>query len=143
MEFFDCNCSFGKNMLPAFRYAADAEELIQEMDFCGIHRALVYHTNMRFGSPTVWNPRLVDAVVGQERLEGSWAILPPQTAELPQPEQFIEQMQANGIRAVRAFPQEHRYFLNKDTFGALFELFTRRRIPLFAKESLVRLNELL
>ena len=81
MRVFDCNCSFGHCARPPLRYAADALELIQEMDFCGIDEALVYHANMRFASPTVWNPILVEEVKNKPRLEPTWAILPSQTGE--------------------------------------------------------------
>ena len=42
-----------------------------------------------------------------------------------------------------AFPQEHRYRLDRGTFPELFRLMARRRIPLLAKETLFQLKELL
>ena len=52
-------------------------------------------------------------------------------------------MRGHGIRALRAFPQEHHYSLDWLTFGELFKMLAERRIPLFAKENLLLLKELL
>ena len=48
IEFFDCDAGFGRAMVPPMRYAATADELLEEMDFCGIGEALVYHAAMRW-----------------------------------------------------------------------------------------------
>ena len=61
MEIFDCNCSIG-GPIPAFRYACNAIELIQEMDFCGIDNALVYHADMRFSLPFLANSKLLQEI---------------------------------------------------------------------------------
>lgn len=143
MRFFDCNCSFGQNARPAFRYARDAGELLQEMDFCGIDQALVYPAGARFGSPSDWNTRLLEDIRRTPRLSPTCTILPSQTDEMMQPEDLLTHLRGKGIRALRAFPQEHRYRVDKRTFGDLCELLTERRIPLFVKENLLALGELL
>ena len=68
MKFFDCNCSFGNHPRPTFRHAKDSEELMQELDFCGIERALVFHSGMRFSSPLDWNEELSREIAGRPRL---------------------------------------------------------------------------
>ena len=143
MKYFDCNCSYGVNPLPAFRYARSPDELLDEMDFCGIDQALVYHSNMRFGNPIAYNQRLMEEIKTIRRLSGTWAILPPQTGEGPEPEELLRNMRANSIRALRAFPQEHRYRLDARTFGDLLEVLTERHIPLFIKENLIDIGDLL
>ena len=143
MNFFDCNCSFGNTRRPPFRYARDAGELLEEMRFCGIDRALVRHANMRFGSPAVWNHELLAAVKGDPNLEPTWAIMPSQTGEQPKTEEFIRLMKASGVRALWAFPDEHRYRLDGRTFGELIEVLSERCIPLFIKTNLVAIGDLL
>ena len=81
MKLFDCGCSYGVSARPAFRFARDPTELIAEMDFCGIDRALVCHAGMRLSSPVFWNQQLVAEVESFPRLEPTWAILPVQTGE--------------------------------------------------------------
>lgn len=143
IEIFDCNCSFGEAARPAFRYARDAAELQEEMCWCGVERALVYHSGMRFGSPVVWNGRLLSEVESFANLVPTWAILPSQTGEQADLEKFIAAMRRCGIKALRAFPQEHRYRLDGRTFGGLLEAITERHIPLLAKENLSALGDLL
>ena len=74
MEWFDCNCSFGFPAIPVFRYAATADDLLEEMRWCGIDRALVYHASMRFDSPVVGNQRVLEGVEGRPELMPTWAI---------------------------------------------------------------------
>ena len=83
MKFFDCNCAFGPYRTRVFRFARTADELIEEMDFANIERALVYHTAMRFDHPAVGNERVVAETAGQPRLLPSWSLLPSQTGEQP------------------------------------------------------------
>src|ERR1035437_2086152 len=104
MNFFDCNCAFGKSGRPPLRYAATPEELLAEMDFCGIDQALVYHANQRFSSPATWNPGLSTEICNHSRFYGTWAILPPSTGEMPEPEILLKEMRSGNIRAFRAFP---------------------------------------
>ena len=143
MKLFDCNCSFGESVRPPFRYARYAAELLKEMDFCGVDQALVYHAGMRFGSPVIWNDRLTDGIKGNPRLEPTWAILPHQTGEQLPPEKFIAAMYQNGVRALWTFPEEHHYQLDRRTFGELLEEMVERKIPLFVKQDIAAIGNLL
>ena len=142
MDLFDCNCCFGPMARPAERYAPDAAALLAEMDFCGIDRALPYHVGMRFGVAHEWNDRLVREVAALPRLQPTWTILPAQTGEMPAPAALLAAMRASGVRALRAFPDEHHYRLNRATFGELFDLLSERRVPLFVKQNIVAIGDL-
>lgn len=143
MQLFDCNCCYGRTTQPAFRFAATPAELIAEMDWYGIERALVYHANQRFSSPTTYNPIITDELSGQPRLEATWAILPSQTGELPLPAELFISMKAAGIRALRAFPDEQRYNLDSLTFGELCAALVERRVPLFVRWNCLAIGVLL
>ena len=143
MEFFDCNCSFGYSGLPMFRYARTSEELLEQMAFCGIDRALVYHTAMRFDSPIVGNQKVLEGARDHPALVPTWAILPSQTGEFRRPAELLAAMKASGVRALRAFPKEQNYFLDTVTFGDLMEMLQEKRIPLLAKQDLRGIGELL
>ena len=143
MFFFDCNCSYGQARHPAFRYARTPQDLLEEMDFCGIDHALVYPSGCRDSSPMTWNPRVVEDLAGEPRLEPTWALLPYQTGEQLPPEQFLLAMKAQGVRALWAFPNEHNYRLDAVGCGELLELLTQRRVPLLAKLNAVALGDLL
>jgi len=113
------------------------------MDWCGIDAALVYHANQRFASPVTWNPALAGELKGCKRLVPTWAILPESCKELQPAEELVSEMKRRGIAALWAFPQEHRYRLDGGSFKDLFRLMAQKRIPLFAKENLSNLKELL
>lgn len=131
LEFFDCNASLGVPQKPPLRYSADADGLLDEMDFCGIGRALVWHAAMRERSPVDGNARLTEAIAGKERLVGTWAILPHQTGEQPPPEEFLRQMAANDIGALWAWPRSHEYRLTQGGMGDLLAAVEARHVPLF------------
>ena len=130
-EFFDCNASFGSPAQGTYRPCTTVEELLAEMDWAGVGRALVHHALMSDQSPVVGNRALAEAIAGQPRLAGTWAILPPQTRELPPSETFFAQMAAANVRALWAFPDVHRYILSRLTFGRCLDEVSARRIPLF------------
>jgi len=54
-KFFDCSASFGVALVPPLKYAETAEELLKEMDFCGVQEALVWDAAMKDDSPAVGN----------------------------------------------------------------------------------------
>lgn len=131
MKFFDCCASFGVFQNPPMRRADTAEELLKEMDYCGVSDALVYHAAMVDDCPTVGNRLLSQEIKNHPRLHGSWAILPPQTGELGAPKEFLKDMKKHGIRALWTFPDKHRYILTASVFGDLFDLLSKKRVPLF------------
>lgn len=166
MTYLDCNCSYGCAARPPHRFAATPHALLAEMDHAGVAGGLVYHTNQRFASPATWNA-VVAADISERlpcrghccprspthatarpadmraRLLPAWAILPESCGELLPPAELVAAMPEHGVSALYAFPQEHRYRLNGRTFPELFRLMTRHRIPLFAKENLYQLQDLL
>jgi len=143
MNLFDCNCGYGPYMTRVFRSASTPAELLEEMDWCGIQTALAYHTAMRFDVPAVGNERLLEEIEGSPRLLPTWTLLPSQTGEQPQVSALIEGMRDNGVRALRLFPQDHRYFMDAATWGDQMAVYEERRIPLFIKDSLDKIDTLM
>src|SRR5438132_5931744 len=113
LSFFDCNCAFGPYRTRVFRFARTAAELVEHMDFSNIDRALVYHTAMRYDHPLVGNGLVLSETAGEPRLVATWAVLPSQTGEQPAVETLLRDMQQWNIRALRLFPDDHRYFVDQ------------------------------
>jgi len=143
MRFFDCNCALGMPGPRGLRYARTVAALRDEIEFCGIERALVYHTAQRFDSPIVGNPMLLQELASDPAFVPVWTILPSQTCELALPEEFLGQMRAQGVAALRVFPDEHRYAFNALTLGDWLALLEERRIPLLAKTSVLKIADVL
>src|SRR5262249_33139046 len=131
LTFFDCNCALGPYRTRVFRFARTAGELIEEMDFANVGRALVYHTAMRFDHPAVGNELVLKEPAGQPRLSPTWAVLPSQTREQPALEALLADMRRHQVRALWLFPEEHRYFVDELTWGDQLAVYAERRIPLF------------
>ena len=131
ISYFDCNASFGSPAKGVYAPCPTVEELLAEMAWAGVDHALVFHELMRGQSPVVGNPILAESIAPHPQLVGSWAILPPQTGELGPSLDFINGMKQANVRALWAFPQAHRYILNRATFGGFLDEVAERRIPLF------------
>jgi len=143
LKFFDCNCAFGPYRTRVFRFARTAAELIEEMDFSNIDRALVYHTAMRYDHPAVGNERVVNEIEGQPRLRATWSVLPSQTEEQPPIDELMRGMQRHNIRGLRMFEDDHRYFVDEMTWSDQLAVYQERRIPLFVRASLDKVAQLL
>jgi hypothetical protein len=113
------------------------------MAFCGIEQALVYHTAQRFDLPPLGNELLLEQVRGQPTLIPTWTILPGQTGEQPPIQEFLAMLVQHNIRALRMFPEDHRYLLDDVTWGDQMAVYMERRIPLFIKASLDKIGDLL
>ena len=131
MEFFDCNCYFGFPAKPGKNptVCRSVDDLGSELKRAGIGRALVWHVAQRDTSPQRGNELLAEAIRDRSNLLGCWTMLPGQTGEMPV-DGLAEQMKANRIVALRAFPAAHRYLLNELTMGPLLTEMVTRRIPL-------------
>lgn len=143
LKFFDCNCAVGAYRTRVFRFARTAAELLEEMDFANIERALVYHTAMRYDHPIVGNEQVLKETAGQPRLCPTWAVLPSQTGELPDLEARLRGMRRHDIRALRLFPDDHRYFVDEITWGDQLAVYSERRIPMFVRARLDAVAQLL
>lgn len=143
LEFFDCNCALGPYRTRVFRFARTADELLQELDFANIARALVYHTAMRFDHPSVGNDLVGRAIAGQPRLLATWALLPRQTGEQPDVTTLLDRMQRNDVRALRMFQEDHRYFLDEITWADQLDVYSELRIPVIVRASLDQIAGLL
>jgi hypothetical protein len=132
-SFFDCNCSIGRLGVPQPGSIYSADELIAEMDYLGIEQALVYHTWAREYSPAEGNARLMQELVGYQRLEPCWAVMPHHTGEFPAAAQLVAQLSQQAVKAVRIFPSSawHNWSLREWSAGPLFSALADQRIPLF------------
>ncbi len=133
MQWFDCHAEFGRRNIPNPIQCPTAQALTALLGEIGVGKALVTHPAQVEQHPAVGNARIVEETRDYPRLEPTWAILPPQTAELGTIYGFLGAMSAAGVRALWAYPAAHRYLLNMTTLGPLLEALITRRIPLFVK----------
>ena len=129
MDFFDINAYIGRPAKAIGKAVTQADHLLAELAPAGIATALLWHIAQHDASAPDGNELLSSLIDCQEELLGCWTILPPQTAEVID-EGFFGRMADNRIAAVRAFPDHHRYLLNRTVFGSFLDQLSERRIPL-------------
>jgi uncharacterized protein len=131
LDLFDANLYLGRPTRGVHAPASTTSELLARLDQYGIGQALIWHDAQRDVSPVTGNALLSAAIDGSERLWGCWAILPPQTREvIKRGDDFFAQMKQQRIVALRAFPDYHRFMLNRVVFGRWLDEVSERRIPL-------------
>jgi predicted TIM-barrel fold metal-dependent hydrolase len=129
LDLFDVNAFVGRRVRGGYKPAVTAADMLGVMDSYGVRRAVVWHIAQLEHSPVDGNVMLADLLRGQDRLTGCWTILPPQTRELPPPEELFAAMDLAGVRALRLFPDEHRFMPDRVTLGSLLDPVVERRIP--------------
>jgi len=129
VTYWDCNVMVGLPPSGVRVASRDADALLREMDWVGVQGALVYHAVMVYGSPIQGNPLTVEVAAASPRLCATWALLPPATGELPTGPGFFAALRQHDVRALWAFPGEHRYAPNRLTMGSMLDEVAERRIP--------------
>jgi len=130
LQLFDANAYLGRPMQKGtFEPFPAAPDLLANLSQAGIGKALVWHILQHDGSAITGNELLAEVIAGHDRLVGCWAILPPQTDGLITPD-FFDRMARARVRALRAFPDMHRYLLQRVVFGSFMDEVVERRIPL-------------
>jgi uncharacterized protein len=131
LKFSDINVFLGRSTShPTYKPAVTAEQLLKKLDSLGIKRALAWHISQYDHSPQDGNRLLSSLITPTKRLLGCWTILPPQTREMLSGKDFFAAMKKERIFALRAFPDEQRFLLNRVTFGKWMDEIAERKIPL-------------
>ncbi len=132
LKFFDCSTFIGRSARQTvYPPVPSADAFLEEMDFCGVDRALVWHIAQFDASPQSGNELITQAIRPHPRLMGCWTLLPNQAREFPPFEDFLDAMRQSRIAALRAFPLDHHYLLNEVAMGSWLAPMVDHRIPLF------------
>ena len=145
MKFIDCSASVGYGAINRIiinhenyvvkervKEAKNASELLQEMDFCGIDKAVVYHQAMKDASVPFGNEyTLKVANEGEGRLIASMSILPSITDEAYSVKNVEKYIREKDIFGLRLFPQLHRYMADRITLGDILDYLTEIKMPVY------------
>lgn len=129
VDFFDCNAFIGLPARGCCKPAGSADELLAALEPAGVGRALAWHVAQFDCSPQEGNRLISEAIRNEDRLFGCWSLLPPQTGEIITPD-FFALMRQDRVFALRAFPEKHRFLLDRVVFGRFFDEMAERRVPL-------------
>jgi hypothetical protein len=130
LSFFDANLFVGLPMKGVYGPARDGVELEKLLSHCGIERAVPWHIAQYDYHPRIGNQLIAEMVGRSSHLYGCWTILPSITRELPSPDVLFSEMKLNRIGALRIFPEQGRFLMNRLVMGDLLQGAAERRIPI-------------
>ena len=130
INYIDCHAAVGKWNMKDVEALWTVEKMLEDMERCGIHGALVYHNFAKELQPSVGNQLILDVCKINPRLIPCWVALPDVCDEIPEGSKFVSLMIEKGVKAVKIFPRLHRYLLNKRTVGSLLSSLQDAEIPM-------------
>lgn len=135
LAFIDACAEVGPRTVRAEDQPYSLEEYRADMKHFGIEEAVVYHSVAKEFDPATGNRMILEETAGDPRLHPQWVLLPPDTHELPPPEELVTQMRACGVRSARLCPVQHNYLLDEILLGDLFAVLEEARIPVFIEKA--------
>jgi len=121
--------SYGIGTTALLREVATVDDVLAEMDHCGIDQALVWHRDAWERDFSAGNARLGE-LAEHARLHPTKVFVPTCCQDMVSADEFMAQLRNEGVRAVRAFPSKNSYLLDRVSCGDLLEAFIAHSIPL-------------
>lgn len=131
--YIDSYAMVGKKGAKDVEARYETEDLLEEMEWCGIHGALVAHSVAKEYDPTYGNRLLLKELKKSPRLYGVWTVMPHYTGEMSAPKDVVSEMLDHGIRVAKMHPRVHRYPFTVDFCGALLRELERNEILLMVE----------
>jgi len=131
LKFFDANCFAGKPDVLQKGSLYKPEDHLKLMAGCNIEKALAYHISALEVHPTLGNKEMMLLVNKEASFVPLWVVMPNHTGEFYDPEELLQLMKENDVRAVRLFPRFNSltYSLEDWSCGELFDELGRKGIP--------------
>lgn len=131
--YIDCYAMVGKKGPKDVEAIVDTETLLEEMEWCGVHGALVAHSTAKEYDPNYGNRMLLEELRKSERLFGVWTVMPHHTREFKKPKDAVREMLDHGINVAKMYPRAHRYPFTVDFCGELLKEFEKNGILLMVE----------
>ncbi|MEX2116210.1 MAG: amidohydrolase family protein [Bacteroidota bacterium] len=131
--YIDCYAMVGKKGPKDVESFVETETLLEEMEWCGIHGALIAHSTAKEYDPNYGNRMLLDELRKSPRLFGVWTVMPHHTREFKKPKDAVREMLDHGISVAKMYPRVHRYPFSVDFCGDLLAELERNGILLMVE----------
>jgi hypothetical protein len=137
LRFFDANCMVGELTRPeASGHPDTVERLVSELEYFGIHEALVCHSHAAELALDAGNRRILEDLSGYDNLYPAWVIPMHTAVDYPEPEPVVDEMLEKGVRAVRVWPPlYHGYLADTWALGPLWSAIAEHRTPVLVSTS--------
>lgn len=133
LYFYDSNCSVGRRDAPPQSSMRTVEELKKSMEECNITRVLAYDVAGLEFHPAVGNQEICALARREQGIYPMWLAMPNHTGEFMDPEELLNKMKENGVRAVKLFPKynANTFSLSEWCSGELLSALERAGYPVF------------
>ena len=132
MEFFDCNVSYGMDIAASQLYPVHTIDRVHaEMKRAGVAKAVVWRIESATAGAQIGNAFLAQDLKKYDNMYGVWALLPPHTHEVFEPDRMLDEMRKNRIIGWKLCPGQARFMVKPFVLRTWLELAVRHNIPLF------------
>ncbi|MFH1737821.1 MAG: hypothetical protein ABIH23_02350 [bacterium] len=131
LRVLDANVGVGSRSVAFAGDLRHADEILKDMDRCGISQAIAFHYTAIENNPLVGNDLLMKEIADRERLLPQWVLLPQSTSEFPPPHELASLLAERQVRCVRMAPKSHGYVFSSWCCGSVLEMLEEKRILLF------------
>jgi predicted TIM-barrel fold metal-dependent hydrolase len=131
LQFFDCNLIVGRRSSPRPENNLSIVEILGELDYAQIDKALTTHASARDLDPRIGNAAMTELANQHDRFVTSYVVLPHHTGEFPCGDALLRYLSDGGAKAVRMFPVEHSFGLGETWCGNLFATLAEAGVPVF------------
>lgn len=107
------------------------EDLLSEMEHCGIHGTLVSHYLAYIYAPMYGNNLLTKELKKSNRLYGMWIVTPPGCSDMPSTKKLIHLIKENNIRAIKLAPYKHNFSLSEVHCIEMIKVLVENEMPIF------------
>jgi len=129
-RYLDSCASIGMHGPNDARVPWKTSDLLDDMEYAGIHGALVWHWLAREYAPAYGNRVLLEETAEHERLLPCWVLVPHHAGEMLPGPKVVAEMRERGVRAAKMFPRRHGYRFDEAVCGAIFSALEAAEIPL-------------
>lgn len=130
IRYFDSFAAIGRRAGKDPEAPWTTAQLLDEMQRCCVHGALVYAHQAKEVHPEVGNPLVLAECRKYPRLYPCWVALPHHSGEFPHPHDLLPEMERQGVHALKIFPRLYKHAVDRGTLGELFEAMQEKQILL-------------
>ncbi len=133
IPFFDCNMRIGVSNHPDTSRVSSPEELLEQMEYYGIERALVWHKEC-LNSPLKGNRMLLQLCENRPAFVPCAVLAPAYSGEFGDIAAYVSSLAAAGVGAVRLFPAVHNYPLRALYLDSILDGAQKHGLPVLLDE---------
>lgn len=129
-KYIDCNSLIGRTRVHDSRFSYKEEELIKEMEYYRIHKALVFNQMAKEYSYIKGNKEIIETSLKNENILGVASVLPHIKYELDEGIGYLDFLVKNNIKAFKVAPKSMGYkflpYVMEEIVGFMIE----KKIPM-------------